>query len=240
LGIWPEASERSVLDLLRGEASAKDVIIERPKNAKFSRYQGNDPRLRVIPANLNLTRAEVELQGKAGKEFLLRKALQGVRGFDYLLVDCPPSLGLLTLNALTTVRDVYIPLQTEFLALHGLSWIVKTVKRVVREKLNPNLEIAGVIATRFHKRRKLHQEVVATARRHFKDTLCRTLIRECIALAEAPSYCKTILEYAPQSHGAKDYLNLAWEVMLHTAGQQLAEHWGFARNDESEREKEDM
>jgi len=152
----------------------------------------------------------------------LRKALQGVRGFDYLLVDCPPSLGLLTLNALSMVQEVYIPLQTEYLALQGLSLVVRAVDRV-RERLNPDLGITGIIGTRYHRRKRLHWEVVETVQRYYKDVLFRTLIKECVALAEAPSHRKTILEYAPHSQGAKDYLSLSWEIMVRSAGRRVAQ-----------------
>jgi len=155
---------------------------------------------------------EIEFAGRAGREFLLREALGGLRGFDYVLIDCPPSLGLLTLNGLTTAKEVFIPLQVEFLALQGMNALLGTVG-MIRNRLNGGLQVTGIIATRFDSRKNLNKEVVAKIREHFKEKLFNTFIRDNISLAEAPGFGKTIFEYKPDSHGAEDYLNLCKEII---------------------------
>lgn len=148
----------------------------------------------------------------AGREFLLKEALEGIQNYDYILLDCPPSLGLLTLNALTTAREVYIPLQTEFLALQGMSKLLSTID-IVKKRLNKNIEITGIIATRFDNRKNLNKEVVEKIEKYFGDRVFKTLIRDNVSLAEAPSYGQTIFEYKENSYGAKDYLNLCHEII---------------------------
>lgn len=199
LGIPAHDLDLTAYDLLQGEAAVKDMLIERNG-------------VEIVPSSLALTGAEVELSGVAGREVLLKEALKGLRGYDYILLDCPPSLGLLTLNALTTAREVYIPLQTEFLALQGLARLLQTVE-VVKKRLNRGLEVTGVVGTRYDRRRILNREVVDRIRERFGKKLFKTLIRENIALAEAPSYGLSIFDYKPRSYGAADYLNLAGEVV---------------------------
>ena len=199
LGIQAHELERTVYEILQGEATVKETMVSRGE-------------LSVIPSTLNLSGAEVELSGVAGREFLLQEAINGVKGFDYVLLDCPPSLGLLTLNALTTAGEVYIPLQTEFLALQGMSKLLETVE-VVKKRLNKSLEISGIIATRYDQRKNLNREVVEKIREHFGDKLFKTLVRDNVALAEAPSFGKTIFEYKPDSYGAEDYLTLSKEIL---------------------------
>jgi chromosome partitioning protein len=198
VGIQAHEVERTVYDLLRGEVKAEKVITER--------YG-----LQIIPATLDLSGAEMEFSGVAGREFLLREALDGINDFDYILLDCPPSLGLLTLNGLTTAKEVFIPLQAEFLALQGLSKLLETVE-VVKKRLNKKLKITGVIGTRFDQRKKLNKEVISKVQEHFGDKVFKTMIRENIALAEAPSFGQTIFEYQANSYGAEDYLALSKEI----------------------------
>jgi chromosome partitioning protein len=200
LGIEAHELDKTVYELLKGETTLEEVLI----------YRGEG--LKLIPSTLDLAGAEIELSGIAGREFLLKEALDGLRGFDYVLIDCPPSLGLLTLNALTTTQEVYIPLQTEFLALQGLSKLLETIE-VVKKRLNRKLEITGIIGTRYDGRKLLNRGVIDKIEGYLGDKLFKTLIRENISLAEAPSYGQTIYEYKPDSHGAEDYLNLCKEII---------------------------
>ena len=203
LGIQAHELEQNIYQLLNGGAALEEVLIDRGG-------------LVVVPSSLDLSGAEMELAGIPGREFLLRESLGRPRGFDYVLIDTPPSLGLLTLNAFTTAREVYIPLQTEFLALQGMSKLLKTVE-LVKKRLNRKLEITGIIGTRFDGRKRLNNEVVEKIRDHFGGKLFKTLIRENIALAEAPSFGQTIFEYRPNSHGKEDYLNLSKEIVAREA-----------------------
>ena len=146
------------------------------------------------------------------KQLLLKQILFEIDGeYDYVLIDCPPSLGLMTINALVAAHEVLIPVQPEFFALQGISQLLDTVK-LLQKNLNPNLKIGGVVCTRFN-RRKIHQEVLACLEERFKTTLFSTKIHENIAIAEAPSFGKTIFEYSPQSNGAYDFDLLVKEFL---------------------------
>ena len=199
LGIQAHELDYTVYEVLKGEVTAKETIVQRD-------------RLEVLPSSLSLSAAEVELSGMAGREFLLKEALADLPRRDFVLLDCPPSLGLLTLNALTAAQEVYIPLQTEFLALQGMSKLIDTIN-VVRKRLNPGLAITGIIGTQFDARKNLNREVVEKIREHFTDKLFETLIHDNVALAEAPSYGQTIFEYRPDCRGAQDYLALSQEAV---------------------------
>jgi chromosome partitioning protein len=199
LGIKAHELEKTVYTLLKGECQVKEVLIERSG-------------IMIIPSSLDLSGAEIELSGIAGREFLLKDALKKLRAFDYVLMDCPPSLSLLTINALTAVKEVYIPLQTEFLALQGMGKLLETVE-IVRKRLNKRLRITGVIGTRYDSRKKLNKEVIEKIKEHFGDKLFKTLIRDNISIAEAPSFGKSIFDYKSNSHGAEDYLNLCKEII---------------------------
>jgi len=199
LGIQAHDLENTAYELLRGDVKACDILIE---------YDS----MMVLPGSLNLSGADIELSMIPGREYVLREGLGEISGFDYCLIDCPPSLGLLTLNAMTTASDIYIPLQTEFLAMRGLAMLIETVD-LVKKRLNKTLKISGIIGTRYDGRRRLNREVVEQVRSHFGDRLFNTLIRENIALAEAPSHGQTIFDYAPKSYGAIDYMDLAMEIL---------------------------
>ena len=199
LGIKAHELQKTVYNVLKREAATRDVILDRG-------------RLKVMPSTLDLSGAELELSNVAGREFLLKEALNGLDGFDFILIDCPPSLGLLTLNAFTATHEVYVPLQTEFLALQGMSKLMETIE-VVKKRLNRKLNVTGIIGTRFDARKNLNKEVVAKIREHFGTKLFKTLIRENISLAEAPSYGQSIFDYKPTSYGAEDYLNLSKEIL---------------------------
>jgi len=191
--------DKTVFDILKGEAGAGEVVIDKAG-------------LYIIPSSIDLAGADIELSAIAGREYLLKEALRDVRGMDYIFIDCPPSLGLLTLNAFTVANEVYIPLQTECLALQGLNALIKTVD-LVKARITQNLNITGVIATRYDKRKILNKEVVEAIKNKFKDKLFNTLIRDNIALAEAPSFGQDIFTYRPNSNGAEDYFNLCKEII---------------------------
>ncbi len=174
-------------------------------------------RMDVITSSLDLSGAEMELINEAGREYILQELFQPVlEEYDYIIIDCPPSLGLLTLNALTTSDYVYIPLQTEFLALQGLTKIKQVIDKV-RFRLNKKLEIGGVIATMYDARKVLNRDVVATIQKYFGEKVFKTLIRDNVTLAEAPAQRMDIFSYAKSSNGAKDYLELCKEILERTA-----------------------
>ena len=159
----------------------------------------------------------MELINEAGREFILRELFEPLKEeYDFIIIDCPPSLGLLTLNALTSSNYVIIPLQTEFLALQGLAKIKQVIDKV-RFRLNKKLEIGGVIATMYDARKVLNRDVVETIRKYFGEKVFNTLIRDNVALAEAPAQRKDIFGYNRNSPGAKDYLNLCKELIERTS-----------------------
>jgi chromosome partitioning protein len=173
------------------------------------------PGLELVPASQNLSGAEIELVSMEHREFRLREAVvrhAAASPYDYILIDCPPSLGLLTLNALVASDAVLVPLQCEFYALEGLSQLIRTVERV-RKHLNPTLEIQGVVLTMFDRRNNLSEQVAADVREHFGTTVYRTMIPRNVRVSEAPSYGKPVLLYDMTCTGARAYLDLAREVL---------------------------
>lgn len=202
----------SVYEVLVQNTSLKSAMVEVEKN------------LVLVPSDINLAAAEVELAGVVGRELLLRDALASESlDFDWCIVDCPPSLGVLTLNALSCVSEVVIPLQPHYFALHGLGKLLETTQLVAR-RLNPGLRVSGVVLTLYESNTKLSQEVVSDLK-SFLDTsktakvpwanavICKTRIRRNIKLAECPSHAQSIFSYAPTCNGAEDYLELAEEFM---------------------------
>ncbi len=167
--------------------------------------------LLLLPASLVLSGAELDLAAAPGREFLLRKALEDLPGRDVAILDCPPSLGLLTLNALTAASEIVVPLQAEFLALQSLSTLLETVD-AVRRRLNPGLAVTGIVCTRFNRRLRLNREVAGKIRSYFGDLAFETHIRENVALAESPGFGQDIFTYRPGSSGARDYLALCREI----------------------------
>ncbi|HYH74458.1 MAG TPA: AAA family ATPase [Candidatus Saccharimonadales bacterium] len=166
--------------------------------------------LSVLPANSNLAAAEVELVGKDNREFALRQALQSTP-YEYVIIDCPPALGLLTINALTASSTILIPVQSEYYALEGLGQLLATIQRV-RQGLNPSLDLLGVALTMYDRRTSLSEQVMDELQNHFGDKLFKTVIPRNIRLAEAPSFGKTIFEHDRWSKGARAYKQLAKEV----------------------------
>lgn len=199
LGLPTEELEYTIYDLIKGEAKVKDVVLDK---------RGID----IIPSTLDLSAADIEFSSLAGREFLLRDSLKEVKGYDYIFIDCPPSLGILTLNALTYANEVYIPLQTEYLALKGMKKLLDTIE-LIKNRLNKKLVLTGIICTMYDKRKNLNKEVVEKIKGYFGKKLFKTLIREAVALAEAPSFGKHIFEYKPKSNGAEDYLSLCNEII---------------------------
>jgi len=202
LGTDVHSLERSIYDTLTGKVGLKDILVKRKDG------------LEIVPSGIGLSGFEVELAKKAGRETLLKGALGVAKGYDYILVDCPPSLGLLTLNTLVAVKEVFIPLQVEFFALQGISRLVETIQ-VVKDRLNKSLEVTGIILCMYDIRRRLSREIEEKIRGYFKGKVFQTVIRENVSLAESPSYGQSIFGYAPRSHGAEDYLKLAREVIRH-------------------------
>jgi chromosome partitioning protein len=171
------------------------------------------PRLSIIPASIDLSGAAVELIGQKDREFFLKKALEPVRNqYDYLLIDCPPSLGILTLNGLVAADAVLIPMQCEYFALEGLSLLLKTIKRI-QKNLNPSLNIGGIFFTMYDSRTRLAQEVVKQVQNYFKNKIFSTIIPRNVRLSESPSHGMPISQYDPNCIGAKAYKNLAQEVI---------------------------
>lgn len=208
----PQANLTIALGIPRQKSTIYEALRGESELVPFSVKEGLD----VIISTLDLSGAEMELINEAGREFLLRELLQPVlEEYDYIIIDCPPSLGLLTLNALTSSRYVFIPLQTEFLALQGLAKIKQVIDKV-KFRLNKNLDIGGVIATMYDNRKILNRDVVETIKKFFGEKVFNTLIRDNVALAEAPAQRKDIFEYNPHSTGAEDYLSLSKEILERT------------------------
>lgn len=177
--------------------------------------QTHFPWLEVIPAGIDLVGVEVELIQMIARERVLKKALQPIRSlYDYIFIDCPPSLGLLTVNALTAADGVLIPVQCEYYALEGLSALMNTIK-LIKQDLNPDLTIEGVLLTMYDSRNNLADQVAQEVRKYFGEKVYTTVIHRNVALSEAPSYGKPALLYDIRSRGAQSYLELAKEVISH-------------------------
>jgi len=198
--------------------------IPRQPNTIYEAVRGESPLvpynvregLDVVISTLDLSGAEMELINEAGREFILRELFDPIReDYDYIIIDCPPSLGLLTLNALTSSDLVYIPLQTEFLAMQGLAKIQQVINKV-KLRLNKGLEVGGVIATMYDHRKVLNRDVVETIKKYFGEAVFDTMIRDNVALAEAPAQRQDIFSYSPKSPGAEDYLSLCREILTRT------------------------
>lgn len=200
-GIDPDSLGNSIYDVIVGGARIADVRL----NLK--------PGLDILPANIDLSGAEAELLQLPGKDYRLKKALSDDDlSYDYIIIDCPPSLGQLTLNALSAATEIYIPVQCEFFALKGLAKLMNTVE-MVKKWSNSGVDITGVICTRYDNRKNLSREVVAQLRKHFGALVFNTLIRDNISLAEAPSVGKEIYSYKTGSKGANDYMALCAEII---------------------------
>lgn len=202
LGIDKKDVLHSIYNVLIAQKGLKEVILPTAL-----------PNLFIAPANVDLTGAEVELVNMIGREYRLKKAIELIKDeFDFIIIDCPPSLGLLTLNALTACNSVLIPMQCEYYALEGLSLLAHTMN-LVKDHLNPALEIEGVLLTMADFRTNLTNEVISEARSYFREKVYRTVIPRNIRLSEAPSFGKPILLYDKASIGAQKYLELCEEML---------------------------
>ena len=209
----PQANLSLSLGIPRQKSTIYEALRGESELVPYTVKDGLD----VVTSTLDLSGAEMELINEAGREYILRELLEAVEeDYDYVIIDCPPSLGLLTLNALTSSTYVYIPLQTEFLALQGLTKIKQIIDKV-RFRLNKKLSIGGVIATMYDHRKVLNRDVVETIRKFFGKRVFDTYIRDNVALAEAPAQRKDIFAYNKRSPGAKDYLALSKEIIERTA-----------------------
>jgi chromosome partitioning protein len=189
-------------EVLLGEVAAADAIV----NAEAAGYH-------LLPANSDLTAAEVRLMQELGRETKLRTALETVQDrYDYILIDCPPTINMLTLNAMTAADGVLVPVQCEFYALEGLSSLLETIRQV-RNSVNHKLEIEGLLRTMYDPRNRLSTEVSTQLAQHFADTIYSAIIPRNVRLAEAPSFGVPVIKHAPRSSGAMAYLALAGEVM---------------------------
>jgi chromosome partitioning protein len=197
-----KTDEKSMYPVLVDEMPIKDVIV--PTEI---------PTLFLAPSSVDLVGAEVELRDAIGREHYLRRALESIDGeYDYVLIDSPPSLGLLTINGLTAARSVLVPMQCEYFALEGISQLMTTIERV-REAVNPNLEVEGIVLTMFDERVNLSRQVAEEVRRHFADKVYETVIPRNVRLGEAPSFGKPIILYDIRSRGSEAYINLAKEFI---------------------------
>ena len=202
LGVDKDEVEKTVYDLLIGEAEIEDVIC-----------RNVDENLDVLPTNIDLSAAEIELIGIEEKEFILRKAVHKVKDdYDFVIIDCPPSLSMLTINAMTTADSVLVPIQCEYYALEGLSQLIHTIE-LVKERLNPELEMEGVVFTMYDARTNLSLQVVENVKDNLNQNIYKTIIPRNIRLAEAPSYGMPINKYDSRSTGAESYRLLAQEVI---------------------------
>ena len=196
--------ERTLYEVLIGKIDIEDALI-----------QTEVPRLHMIPSHINLVGAEVELLKEEERESIFKKALAPIKdNYDYIIIDCSPSLGIITINSLTAADSVIIPVQPEFFALEGLGKLLRTI-RLVQGGVNPDLSIEGFVVTMFDGRTKVHNQVVGELREHFKDMVFKTVIQRNIRLSEAPSHGKPIILYDVMCNGSSNYLNLAGEVLEH-------------------------
>ena len=206
VGLDTRDIEATVYEVLIGELRMREAICDT-----------NMPFLDLVPSHINLVGAEVEIIDSAERENLLEAALAEVRRrYDFVVIDCPPSLGLLTLNALTASDSVLIPVQAEYFALEGLGQLLNTTK-IVRQHLNPDLEIEGVLLTMFDTRLRLSNQVAQEVRRYFGDKVFDTIVQRNVRLSEAPSFGKPVILYDATSRGARNYMALAREVMTRNA-----------------------
>jgi len=202
VGIDKNEAENTLYELLVGECEVKDCILENVYD-----------NLSLIPSNVNLSGAEIELVGIDGREFLLKNYIDTIRdNYDFIVMDCPPSLNILTINAMTTADSVLVPIQCEYYALEGLTQLIHTIE-LVKERLNPNLIIEGVVFTMYDARTNLSLQVVENVKANLNQSIYKTIIPRNVRLAEAPSYGMPINLYDTRSVGAESYRLLADEVL---------------------------
>ena len=202
LGIDPESLEKSAYECFLGRAQVQDCVVDT-----------ENPNLWLLPTRIDLVGAEVELVNEKSREYYIQRALSPIKEeYDFIFIDCSPSLGLITVNALAASDSVLIPIQSEYFALEGLGKLLNTV-RIVQTRLNPNLSIEGLLITMYDSRLRLARQVVEDVRAHFKHLVFDTLVYRNTKLAEAPSYGKSIIMYDATCPGATNYINLALELL---------------------------
>ncbi len=202
LGLDVESVEKGTYEVLEHSTSVKESIVPT-----------NSPNVDIVPAHIDLVAIELELVDKKNREYMLKEAIKEVQDdYDYILIDCAPSLGLITLNALTAADSVIIPIQCEYFALEGLGKLLNTIKSVQKVH-NKDLDIEGLLLTMYDSRLRLSNQVVNEVRKHFDDMVFDTIIQRNIKLGEAPSYGESIIDYDATSKGAVNYLNLANEIL---------------------------
>ena len=201
-GVEKNDLDNTVYELMLSECSIKECILNDVIDG-----------VSIIPSNVNLAAAEIELIGVDRKEYIVKREVEWIKdGFDYIIIDCPPSLSMLTINAMTTADTVLVPIQCEYYALEGLSQLIHTIN-LVKERLNPDLDIEGVVFTMYDSRTNLSMQVVENVKSNLSQKVFQTLIPRNIRLAEAPSYGMPINAYDPKSAGAEAYMQLAEEVI---------------------------
>lgn len=202
LGVDSNEATLSSYDLIIGNAKASNIVI-----------QTSSPNLDLIPAKIDLVGLEIEIVNKSSREYLLKNALEKIKEkYDFIIIDCPPSLGLITLNALTCSNSVIIPIQCEYFALEGLGKLLNTIKGVQKVH-NPNLSLEGILLTMFDSRLRLSNQVKQDVKKHFGNIVFNTIIPRNVSLGEAPSHGESILMYNATSKGSKSYLKFAQEIV---------------------------
>lgn len=202
LGIDTEEVKKGTYELLEHTLKVEETILKT-----------SSPNLDLIPSHIDLVAIEIELVDKPNREYMLKQALSSVKGkYDYIIIDCAPSLGLLTLNALTAADSVIVPIQCEYFALEGLGKLLNTIKSVQKIH-NPNLDIEGLLLTMYDARLNLSNQVVSEVQKHFGHMVFDTIIQRNIRLSEAPGFGETIINYDATSKGATNYVNLAHEII---------------------------
>ena len=202
LGIDKGKIEKSIYDVLVDDIPIKDTVIGTEVD-----------NLKVLPATIQLAGAEIELVASMSRETKLKKAIDKIKNeYDFVIIDCPPSLGLLTINSLTAANSILVPIQCEFYALEGLSQLLKTIT-LIQDNLNQDLVLEGVVLTMFDSRTNLSGQVVQEVKNHFQQKVFKTIIPRNVRLSEAPSFGRPVIKYDPKSKGAEVYYNLATEVL---------------------------
>ena len=201
-GVDKNNLDNTIYELFLGECSIQECIIKNVMD-----------KVSLIPSNVNLAATEIELIGVDKKEFILRNEVDWIKDqYDYIIIDCPPSLNMLTINSMTTADSVLVPIQCEYFALEGLSQLIHTVN-LVKERLNPDLDMEGIVFTMYDSRTNLSMQVVENVKSHLNQNIYNTVIPRNIRLAEAPSYGLPINKYDPKSAGAEAYMMLAEEII---------------------------
>jgi chromosome partitioning protein len=206
----PQANLTTSTGIQQGSETIYDYLLRRVNDIQPITIMDG---LSIIPSTLDLSAAEIELSAETGREYILREVISSLQSkYDYILIDSAPSLGLLTINALTASDQVFMPIQAQYLAMKGVTKLMDVIKKI-QSRLNKNLMVGGVFVTQYDKRKTLNRDVLASIQAHFGELVFRTTIRDNIALAEAPTAGLDIFRYQPLSHGAEDYLSLCKEIL---------------------------